>query len=225
MVVLGLARQAFEVYRGLRREAVADPLGITAPILLRTVADAAILLRWIEDDPPLRVEMHFAEDDRNRIARAAPFREFRTRRGSSSGPVYSTERMAEMEANVADVRNRARDAGEKIGERGPLLPSSEAMALATGDSAMWEAYQVIFRISSDWAHLGGSALSSHRIEQRPDGQHLVVEGAFRGIHLRAMAGPLIAHLLGTASRICSLGIEGQARLWQDAIVQWPAPIE
>ena len=225
MVVLGIARQAFEVYRGLRREATADALGITGPILLRTIADAAILLRWIEDNPPLRIDMYFAEDDRNRIASAVPFRRFRARRGKDSGPVYAPARMAEMQANVADVRKRARDAGEQIGERGPLLPSSQAMALATGDSAMWEAYEVIFRISSAWTHLGGSALSSHRIEQRGGEPHLVVEGAFRGVHLRAMACPSMAHLIGTASRICALGIEGQARLWQDAIVEWPTPIQ
>jgi hypothetical protein len=68
MVVLGIARQAFEVYRGLRREAAADALGITGPILLRSLADAAILLRWIQDNPPLRVEMYFAEDDRQLLA-------------------------------------------------------------------------------------------------------------------------------------------------------------
>ena len=225
VVVLGIARQAFEVYRGLRREAMADALGITAPILLRTVADAAILLRWIEDNLPLRVEMYFAEDDRLRLASAVPFRKFRSRRGRDSGPVYPPEREAEMRANLVDVRERARAAGEKIGEHGRMLPKIEAMALATGDTAMWEAYQVIFRIASDWTHLGGSAIASHRVEQRRDGPHLVVKGSFRGVELRAMACPSMAHLIGTVSRICALGIEGEARLWQDAVVEWPTPIE
>lgn len=226
MVVLGIARQAFEVYRGLRREATANALGITGPILLRSLADAAILLRWIQDNPPLRVEMYFAEDDRQRLAAAEPFRRFRARRGTDAGPVYPAAREAAMRANVADVRRRARVAGEPVGAvRGPLLPAAETMALSTGDSAMWEAYEVIFRVSSPWAHLSGTALSSHRIEHRRDGPHLVVEGAYRGVYLRAMACPSMAHLLGTASRICGLGIEGEARLWQDAIVEWPTPVE
>jgi hypothetical protein len=225
-VVLGIARQAFEVYRGLRRVAIADPLGITGTILLRSLVDAAILLRWIEGNPGLRVEMYFAEADRQLLASATGWRQFRSRRHGDAAPVFDTGREAEMKANLADVRARARKAGEPIGDTsGPLLPSAETMATASGDSAMWEAYHVLYRVLSPWTHSGATALAPHRVEQRQDGPHLVVDGPYRERHLRAMACPSVSHLLGSASRICGLGFEGEARLWQDAIVEWPAPID
>jgi hypothetical protein len=225
-VALGIARQGFELYRGLRREAAADPLGITGTILLRSLAEAAILVRWIEGDPPLRVDMYFAEDDRQRLADAEPFRQFRARRGRPNEPVYSAEQIAEMQANMATVRARAVAAGEPIGEkRGSLLPPIEVMAQKTGDSAVWEAYEVIYRVTSPWTHTAGMALGSHRMEQRPDGPHLVIGGPYRDLHLRAMASPLMAHLVGSTSRICGLGLEDEARVWQDAVVSWPTPMD
>jgi hypothetical protein len=225
-VALGIARQGFELYRGLRREAAADPLGITGTILLRSLAEAAILVRWIEGDPPLRVDMYFAEDDRQRLADAEPFRQFRARRGRPNEPVYSAEQIAEMQANMATVRARAVAAGEPIGEkRGSLLPPIEVMAQKTGDSAVWEAYEVIYRVTSPWTHTAGMALGSHRMEQRPDGPHLVIGGPYRDLHLRAMASPLMAHLVGSTSRICGLGLEDEARVWQDAVVLWPTPMD
>jgi len=39
-----------------------------------------------------------------------------------------------------------------------------------------------------------------------------------------MAAPSMAHLIGSTRRICGLGIEAEARLWQDAIVFWPTPL-
>jgi hypothetical protein len=67
-------------------------------------------------------------------------------------------------------------------------------------------------------------LSQHRVESRPDGSHLVIAGPYPGIALRAMAAPSMAHLIGSTSRICSLGIEAEARIWQDAIIEWPTPL-
>ena len=225
VVVLGIARQAFVMYRGLRREAAAEPLGITGPTMLRSVVEAAILIRWIEDAPALRVDMYMAEDDRHRLAAAEPFRKFRARRATSvSGPVFTVTATAAMTANVADARARALAASEPIRKSGSVTPTVEAMALSTGDSAMWEAYEVIYRVSSPWTHLSGGSLAHHRVESRPDGSHLVVDGGYKDPALRAMAAPSIAHLLGSTSRICGLGIEVEARTWQDAIVFWPAPL-
>ena len=58
-------------------------------------------------------------------------------------------------------------------------------------------------------------LTTHRTEQGSDGVHLVIDGQLSGPYLRALAAPPMAHLVGSASRICRLGLEGEARLWQD----------
>jgi hypothetical protein len=52
ILALGMARQAIEIYHAVRREAVSDRFGISPPIVLRSVAEAAIRLRWMEDSRP-----------------------------------------------------------------------------------------------------------------------------------------------------------------------------
>ncbi len=165
-----------------------------------------------------------AEADRYRLAAAAPFEAWREQRGSGSGPVYSDADTDELKRSVREARDKAIAASEHIGKKGSLLPTTECMAAETGDSAVQEAYQIIFRITSPWTHLGGWSLAMHRVEVREDGMHLVVDGAHKGVALRALGAPAAAHLVGSASRICGLGLETEARVWQDAVVQWPAPI-
>jgi hypothetical protein len=169
--------------------------------------------------------MYQADDDRQRLASADPFRKFRARRSAGRGhPVFGRAETIEMRRVVAEVRSEARAAGEPIGLAGAVVPPVEQMALVTNDTAMWEAYQIVYRISSPWSHLEARSLASHSFEARLDGTHLVVSGGYSGLAVRAMAAPLVAHLIGTTSRICGLGLEAEARIWQDAVVTWPAPL-
>jgi Family of unknown function (DUF5677) len=224
-LALGIARQAIEIYHAVRREARNDPLGISPPIVLRSVAEAAIRLRWMEDSPSLRARMYQADDDRQRLASADPFRKFRARRSSGRGhPIFSRAETTEMRRLVAEVRKEARAAGEPVGPKGAVVPTVEQMALVTRDTAMWESYEIVYRISSPWAHLEARSLASHSFATRPDGTHLVVSGGYSGLAVRAMAAPLVAHLIATTSRICGLGFEKEAQIWQDAVVTWPAPL-
>jgi hypothetical protein len=225
ILALGMARQAIEIYHAVRREAANDRFGISPPIVLRSVAEAAIRLRWMEDSPTLRARMYQADDDRQRLASADPFRTFRARRSGSRGhPVFSRAETTEMRRAIAEVRTEARAAGEPIGLTGAMVPPVEQMAIVTGDTAMRETYDIVYRISSPWAHLEARSLGSHTFEARSDGTHLVVSGGYSSLAVRAMAAPVVAHLIGTTSRICGLGLEAEARIWQDAVVTWPAPL-
>jgi hypothetical protein len=225
IVVLGIARQAHVVYQGVRREALADPTGINPAILLRPLIEAAIVVRWIEDSPELRVDMYLAEDKRQKLAALDSFKAFRKRRGgTSSGPLLSRAEVRNLTAHVSEVRTRARAAAEPIGTKGPVVPAVEEMATSTRDTATWEAYQIVYRVASPYTHVGAWSLASHSVEVRAGGSHLVVAGGLSGLAARAMATPAMAHLIGSASRICRLGLEGEARIWQDAVIEWPAPI-
>lgn len=224
IVALAIARQAWVVFRGVRREATSDSLGIVGALLLRPIAEAAIIVRWIQETPSLRTEMYEAEDYRQRLAALEPFKKFRARRGVSGGPLASRAEQRRMKAYIDDVRDRAIAAKEPIGKDGSVMPSVEAMAMATGDTAIWESYQVIYRISSQWTHVGGWSLGPHVVEARADGSHLVIKGPYPGVAVRAMAATMMAHLIGSASRICGLGLETEARVWQNAIVTWPTPL-
>jgi hypothetical protein len=225
VLVLGLARQAGLVFAGLRREARGDDSGATPPILLRTLADAAILIRWIEEAPELHVDMYQAEDDRLRLAGAPAFEALHKAQGGEPGPVFPPDAEAALRAGIDATRARALAEKEPIGRAGSVLPNIEAMANATGDAEMQEAYGIIFRIASSWAHIGGRSITHHRFEERADGRHLVVEGGLPALHVRALGATLVAHLIASASRICGLDLDEAARVWQEAVATWPAEVD
>jgi hypothetical protein len=91
------------------------------------------------------------------------------------------------------------------------------MADRTGDSAMWEAYHVLFRTVSPWTHHRGRSIAGHKLEARADGNHLVVVHPYDGIQIRQIAAASASHLIGTISRAGGLGIERHAQLIQDLI--------
>jgi hypothetical protein len=219
VLVLGVTRQAAEVYAVLRRECL---LGETtsALVLVRAVVEAMILTRWLELDPGLHVALYQADDDERRLTAAKRWEELVQRRGNPlAKPVFAPQAAASMRDQIAIVRRRARDAGRKVGERG-LLPPLEQMATETHDTAVWEGYQGIYRLVSPWTHFGGRSLVGHAFERRADGVHLSITAAYDPLSVRSIAAPSVAILLGSASRQCGLAIESECRAIQDAVAQW-----
>ena len=125
-----------------------------------------------------------------------------------------------MKAFIKGVRMKARDSGEPLKEDGPLLPQLQQMALSTKDTAAWEAYEVLYRIASPWSHAGGRSLVGQRFEQRADGKHVVLGVDWAPIAVRALVAPTVAVLMGSASRICEIGLEDELRVLQDTLAQW-----
>lgn len=221
-LTLGIARQAGAVHRDLITLCASNRL--TSPVILvRPIVEAAILVRWIEVDPQPHTDMYFAEDDRQRLSSVPAFVEFRRRRGTPmSGPVFSPDVEAEMRKGVTDVKAAAIAAGKITKKSNRVLPLIQDMAKATGDSAIWEGYQVIYRVASPWTHFGGRAMSHYEPETRSDGTHLVPAPPYDGLAIRGLTAPTMLVLLGSVSRICGLGIEREARILQDTIAMWPS---
>ena len=221
-LTMGIARQAGAVHRDLMTLCASNRL--TSPvILLRPIVEAAILVRWIEVDPQPHSDMYFAEDDRQRLSSAPAFVEFRRRRGTPmSGPVFTREVEVAMRKGVTAVKEGAIAAGKITKKSNRVLPLIQDMAKATDDSAIWEGYEVIYRVVSPWTHVGGRALSHYEPEIRSDGTHLVPVPPYDGQAIRALTAPTMLVLLGSVGRICGLGIEREARILQDTIAMWPS---
>ncbi|MGH2445828.1 MAG: hypothetical protein ACRDGD_07295 [Candidatus Limnocylindria bacterium] len=66
MVPIALAMRARDLFRGYRH-CLSGPSLPSAAVVLRAIADLAILTLWLEGDPEARTECWFAEDDRQSI--------------------------------------------------------------------------------------------------------------------------------------------------------------
>jgi hypothetical protein len=129
-----------------------------------------------------------------------------------------------MRKTVTTAKAAAVKAGKITGKSNRVMLLINDMAKATGDSAIWEAYEIIYRVVSPWTHFGGRSLAHHEIELRSDGQHLVPKSPYTGAAIRAVAAPTMLVLLGSVSRICDLGFDREARILQDTIVLWPSQV-
>ena len=74
--------------------------------------------------------------------------------------------------------------------KGRLLPQLDQVV--NGIPELWEAYEVAYRALSDVTHTGGRSLASHKLEQRPDGVHLVADPAWTIDATEALAGVVAA---------------------------------
>src|ERR1035437_1612540 len=78
--VLGVVLHARQVFRSVLRDCANGDIP-TAMLSLRALAEAAILIRWIEVSPVHHVEMWQAEADRHNLIVATNFDEMNRRRG------------------------------------------------------------------------------------------------------------------------------------------------
>lgn len=224
VLALSIARQAGAVHRDLIALCAANRT-TSALILLRPIVEAAILVRWLEVDPQLHTDMYLAEDDRSRLSAAPAITEFRRRREiPSSGPVFDPADAVRMRSEVERTKAKAIAAGRITKKSNRVLPLILDMAMATADTAIWEAYEIIYRVASPWTHFGGRSLAHHEFEKRPDGTHIEPRSVFGADAIRGVSAPTMLVLLGSTSRICGLGFETEARIIQDTLALWPREV-
>ncbi len=219
---LGIVRQGFLLYQSVLRLCSVGGMA-AALIVFRAVVEATIVVRWLELNPDLHVSMYVAEDDRHRLnvgTTAVP--EMRRRRGLKGPPLFGHAEVLETRASIRLVRADAVKAGEHIDEqRGSLLPTLERMADDVNDTAIWEAYQLLYRITSPWAHSSGRALTGQRLVERPTGVHLTMGVEWTPRLVRAIAATTVAVLFAAGSRAAGAEIEGECRVIQNGLAEWP----
>lgn len=203
---MALGRRGWSLYRGFRH-ALTGPSIYAAQVDLRALLDVTILVRWIEADPPLRLELWMTEDDRDRIAWSEGWREAQRRRGQSTEGALTAEEIKELRELIAEVRARDRDAGIGVPENGSLLPSQAQMAQQVPD--LFETYHVAYRSLSPTTHAGARSFAADVLEERKDGVHIVANPVFDEASLRSLAVPTVLMLFASVSRQAGLGIEDE----------------
>lgn len=217
--VLALVLHARHVYHAILRDCAAGDIA-TALLSLRALSEAGVLIHWIELSPADHVEMWEAEADRHLLAAAKAFDAMDRKRGWDRfrAPVSDTL-PAEMGQRVGQVREAARLRGERLGQAA-CMPTVEHMA-GTTIEAMRQIYEIVYRITSPWAHASEQVLAAYGPEVRRDGTHIVPAWAWTVRDVMGLTVPLFAILLGSASRMCGLGLEHECRILQDSVADYP----
>lgn len=218
---LGLARRAGNLYDGALAIADLSPEG--SMVIVRSLTEQAILMRWFEPDPVLRIRIWLAEDTRLRLATAIRMEELRRRRGQPALEVFSPDEIVGMMAEIDSARSAAIAAGlRRVTDTSKsLLPSIETMS--RGQAEGWEAYQIAYRALNLHAHANARALVGDRVEERPDGLHLVSGSAWTPLHVRALALQSLAVAMAAGSRLAGLGIDHECDLIRDGLATFEEP--
>jgi hypothetical protein len=208
VLVAGLSVYGIDYYKEAWK--LADRYPDAAAGLLRSLLDLAILVKWIEGSPRLRVRLFYADDDLNRLRLADDYDMIRVARGYATitpAPFSHRERWrilrrAELLRHVAARR------GERVNTAPgrPLLPDIRTRAELVGDG-LEVAY--LFRFISTMVHTTGRALGSDTIEMRPTGPHVKRGRPVAPDMIRGLAVPAICFLLASASRQLNLGLEAE----------------
>lgn len=222
-VSLGIVRQAVDLYLGILRELRSKGL-VSAIVMTRSLTDAMILVRWMELDPDLHLRMYLAEDDRSRIAVAEAAGAFiQVANLASGGSVFSAEEVARMRLEIRTVRAEAVARGQRISDdTGSVLPSVEAMSVATADPVVDQAYKMVYRVLSPWTHFAGRSLVGHSIEERDTGKYLAMGSLWESWHIRLIAAMITGLLIEAGDRAARAGISAECAAVQQALAEWTA---
>jgi len=224
LAAIGLALHTRQVFRAVIRDCSTGDIP-TAMLSLRALVEAAILIRWIEVSPLRHYEVWHAEGERQRLTAAKAWDEMCRRRGwqRRRPPLFTEQGAEEISRSVRRARANAVAHGEPLRIKGTeCLPTIERMAHDTNDTAIWEAYEVVYRIASPWAHVSERVLVGYQLEPRADGTHAVPSVFWTDRSIRCVAVPAFAIFLGSASRICGLGVERECLVIQEGVAQWPS---
>lgn len=170
--------------------------------------DVTMLARWIEGDPPLRVRLWMAEDDRGRLASVTGYERYAKRRGQRPEVLFTAEQSKQMREEIEAARRAGLAAGVPLKSAGSVLPTGEQMAQDVDN--LWELYNIGYRTLSPLSHADARSFSSDKFVKRRDGIHLEHEPPFDEVALRALAVTTVCMLLATVSRQTGLGIESAA---------------
>jgi hypothetical protein len=103
--VLGVVLHARQVFRSILRDCASADIP-TAMLSLRALAEATILVRWVEVSPLHHVEMWQAEADRHNLIVAANFDEMNRRRGwqGARSPVFTKQQVSDIRQSIRRAR-------------------------------------------------------------------------------------------------------------------------
>jgi len=221
VLVLSLCRHAVDLYEAVRRECAADS-GAAAMVILRSLLELALNLRWVETDPTLRLRMWRADYVRKDLDDARAIERLAVQRKRPAVPVFTAQQVADLELEISSARDEARAQGHNVGAtKGPILPTL-ADRVDESDNASWEAYRVAYASLSGQTHVTPAALAGYGYVAQVDGAHLRPAPPMPILGVRSLAATVLAMALEAGSKICGLGFEAKAEAIRNTIATWPA---
>jgi hypothetical protein len=221
VAALALTHHAVDLYRAVRRECAVDAAG-PAMVILRSLVELVLNLRWVEPDPLLRLRMWRADHLRNQLEDAKDLERLAVQRKRAPVPVFTAQQVVELEREISLARADARSQGHKVGAtKGPMLPTL-ADRLDANDNVSWEAYRVAYASLSGQTHVTPAAIAGYQFVARLDGAHLLPSAPMPAFTVRSLAATVLATALEAGSRICGLGFEAKAEEIRNTLATWPA---
>jgi len=218
---LALTNHAVELYRAVRRECAADAPA-PAMVILRSLVELALNLRWVEPDPLLRLRMWRADHLRNQLDDADDLEQLAAQRNRPRVPVFTAQQVADFGGEISLARADARAQGHNVGAtKGPMLPTLWDR-IDMNDNASWEAYRIAYASLSGQTHVTPAAIAGYTFVAQVDGAHLSPGVPMPAFGVRSLAATTFAMALEAGSKICGLGFEARAEEIRNTLAMWPA---
>jgi hypothetical protein len=211
LAVLALGQRARTLFRGFI--ALQDSATPTAGrALLRPMIEINMLIRFLNKDPDLHLELWEAEGDRNAASIIEEHNKLHTDRW---GP------MPIMDGVLNEKRERVRSARAKalaartagVGKKGPVMPSMAKQLVTIAEPAASEAYTFGYRPMSWETHTNPRVFLSGAFVERNDGTVSYSDATEKEdlIGVRALSLTTFASTLELVAIILALPIEKSAR--------------
>ncbi len=211
LAILALGQRARTLFRGfIALQDGAAPAAGRA--LLRPMIEINILIRFLNKNPGLHLELWEAEGDRNA---ASIIEEHNARHTGHWGPMPVEQGVLdEKHERVRSARSRAIAAAiAGVGKKGPVLPSMAQQLSTIAEPAASEAYTFGYRPMSWETHTNPRAFLSGEFVERNDGTVSYSDASERAdlIGVRALSLTTFTSTLELVSIVLALPIEESAR--------------
>jgi hypothetical protein len=202
VVVVGLGFRGIEIHRAA--DELAPRFGNASMVLLRSLADLLILVRWFEVCPRLHIRLWMAQDERDEFREADAIRGTLARRGVAVPDPVDPKVRNTAERRFRHLRSLAVKRGIRPA-RDSLLPSVRMRADSLPELQS-DVYEIGFGYLSSWTHVHARSLKRDAAERRADGIHIVPLGhPSHGI--RVIGISLLCGILASVSRQADLDVD------------------
>lgn len=217
LVALGLAHRGIDLRNGVYREATESTA--TASVLLRSLADLLILVRWIELAPRLHARLWLVDDDLDRIAALEAVGGSLRQKGYDVPEVETLVRLSATTRCFSRLRKLAIQSG--VGPaRDSLLPTIRRRAQQVPGLER-ELYDQGIAVLSPATHSGVMSFVTTYAPQ-PDSHHLRLAGQpMTDRSLKSLADSLTCGILASVSRQLELAVEGKLDAIRAEVVSRP----
>ncbi|MFL5963275.1 MAG: DUF5677 domain-containing protein [Gaiellaceae bacterium] len=217
--LVALAQRAVGIFRGFTLLAASEAPS-AALALMRPAVEYNLTLRFLVARPDLHPDLWAAEGERQSLIMLREFVEDQELVARHQGIDLTEPWVAEREQYIDEVRARALAANVVgVGQKGPVLPGMQTIAVNHGDIATREAYTLAYRSLSATTHGGARAFNDGAFQEERPGWVTFVEELEGMRGNRALNASTFASTLCVLSEPLELGVLEEATILKGALLQ------